>query len=163
MSRSKIKKIDPSQIRYTPHEGEIIQSPKDGFLVWKDNKWAKIKMEDSGLNIGLYDINKQIIAQLPELNNFEDKKVLFNTLHEKWKNFHYMLYGKEISYFTLFEIEDSTYFGDNVIDCLKNIGAIKAIDLTEFKDALEIWVETETEVTCLYLFPYDNGVVQVGE
>ena len=120
-------------------------------------------MEDSGLNIGLYDINKQIIAQLPELNNFEDKKNLFSTLHAKWNNFYYMLYGKEISYFTLFKIEDSTYFGDNVIDCLKNIGAIKAIDLTEFKDALEIWVETETEVTCLYLFPYDNGVVQVGE
>ena len=54
-------------------------------------------------------------------------------------------------------------FGLTVIDCLKSIGPIKAIDLTELEDAVEIWVVSNDEPTCLYLFPYDNGVVKVGE
>ena len=54
-------------------------------------------------------------------------------------------------------------FGHEVIECLKNIGVIKAIDLTEENDAIEAWVDNEGEATCLYLFPYDNGIVQVGE
>jgi hypothetical protein len=62
----------------------------------------------------------------------------------------------------LFKIEDSTYFGNEVVDCLNNIGDIKAIDLTEANDAIEIWVQDGENVTCLYLFPYDSGVVQVG-
>lgn len=74
-----------------------------------------------------------------------------------------MLYGKEISYFTLYKIIKPQCFGNEVIDCLKNIGIIKAIDFTETQDAIEIWVEDDNGPTCLYLFPYDNGVVQVGE
>ena len=74
-----------------------------------------------------------------------------------------MLYGKEISYFTLFKIVEPQYFSYEVIECLKNVGDIKAIDLTEDKDAIEAWVIADNEVTCLYLFPYDLGIVQVGE
>ena len=35
--------------------------------------------------------------------------------------------------------------------------------LTEAADAIEIWVIYNDEPTCLYLFPYDMGIVQVGE
>ena len=94
----------------------------------------------------------------------KEKNLTINSLHAKCNNIYYMLYGKEISYFTLFRVIDSDYFGYEVIECLKNIGAIKAIDFTETKDAIEIWVENENdEPTCLYLFPYDNGIVEVGE
>ena len=48
-------------------------------------------------------------------------------------------------------------------DTIQNIGKIKAIDFTEPQDAIEIWVEDEDGPTCLYLFPYDSGIVQVGE
>ena len=88
---------------------------------------------------------------------------LVNNLHSKFENFYYMLYGKEISYFTLFKINESKYFGKEVIECLKDVGYIKAIDLTDTGDAIECWVENEQGPTCLYLFPYDAGVVQVGE
>ncbi len=118
-------------------------------------------MENSGINIGLYDINKQIINQLPILNNLNDKEDLFNILHEKFNNTFYMLYGKEISYFTLFKIVNKENFYKEVIECLNNVGDIKAIDLTESKDAIEIWIQDEDESTCLYLFPYDNGIVEV--
>jgi hypothetical protein len=62
MGDLKIKKIDPSQIRYTPVEGEVIQTPEGKCMIWHDGSWNEIKMEDSGINMGLYDMNKQIIS-----------------------------------------------------------------------------------------------------
>lgn len=75
-----------------------------------------------------------------------------------------MLYGKELSYFTLFKLKDSSRFGDEVIECLGYLdGNVKCVDMTEPEDAIEIWVQNGTEEpTCLYLFPYDTGLVIVG-
>lgn len=75
-----------------------------------------------------------------------------------------MLYGKEISYFTVFKIVEPQYFCEDVLDCCLNVGLVKAIDLTKAGDAVEIWVQPQdSEPTCLYLFPYDSGIVLVGE
>lgn len=160
-----IKQLDPSQIRYTPDEGEIIQTPEGDYLVWKDGNWNKINVEGSNISMGLYDMNKQIIAQLPTLTTDDllEKLPLVEELHNKYNNEYYMLYGKEISYFTLFKLKQVESFPHEAIDCLQNIGPIKAIDLTEDKDAIEAWVMADDEATCLYLFPYDMGVVVVGE
>ena len=166
MGTTKIKKIDVSQIRYTPQVGEVVQDAVTGnFMVWTNEGWNTVKSENSGINMGLYEMNKQIISQLPKLTEAElfDRDLLINTLHAKFNNEFYMLYGKEISYFTLFRIFDSIRFGNEVIDCLNNVGDIKAIDFTEAQDAIEIWIQDEDGPTCLYLFPYDSGVVQVGE
>ena len=166
MGATKIKKIDVSQIRYTPQVGEVVQDATTGkFMVWTNEGWNTVKSENSGINMGLYEMNKQIISQLPKLTEAElfDRDLLINTLHAKFNNEFYMLYGKEISYFTLFRIFDSIRFGNEVIDCLNNVGDIKAIDFTEAQDAIEIWIQDEDGPTCLYLFPYDSGVVQVGE
>lgn len=166
MGATKIKKIDVSQIRYTPQIGEVVQDAVTGnFMVWTNEGWNTVKSENSGINMGLYEMNKQIISQLPKLTEAElfDRDLLINTLHAKFNNEFYMLYGKEISYFTLFRIFDSIRFGNEVIDCLNNVGDIKAIDFTEAQDAIEIWIQDEDGPTCLYLFPYDSGVVQVGE
>ena len=85
-----------------------------------------------------------------------------------------LLYGKEINYFTLF-VKDKNWELESldlgVIECLNNIGTIYSIEYTKEKDAIEIWVEVEinsdTEeseklITCMYLFPYDAGIVRVG-
>jgi hypothetical protein len=160
-----IKQLDPSQIRYTPDEGEVIQTPEGDYLIWQDGNWNKINVEGSNISMGLYDMNKQIIAQLPTLTTDDllEKLPLVEELHNKYNNEYYMLYGKEISYFTLFKLKQVESFPHEAIDCLQNIGPIKAIDLTEDKDAIEAWVMADDEATCLYLFPYDMGVVVVGE
>jgi hypothetical protein len=168
MSNTTIKKIDLSQIRYEPKEGEVVYNTDEetkGCYVYHDGSWMKLNTENSGLNLGLYDLNKQIIDQLPILSEKElsDKKAVINQLHEKFNNEYYMLYGKEMSYFTLFKIANSKFFGDEVIECLNNVGDVKCIDMTEPGDAIEIWIQSETqEITCLYLFPYDTGLVVVG-
>ena len=164
MGELKIKKIDPSQIRYTPAEGEVIQTPEGKYLIWHEDNWNELKMEGSGINVGLYDMNKQIIAQLPALTDFSKAIANVRDLHGKYWNKYYMMYGKEISYFTLFEVCGKNEFGQDIIECCENVGAIKAMDMTEAQDAIEIWVQPkDADPTCLYLFPYDSGVVQVGE
>ena len=167
MSNTTIKRLDISQIRYEPQDGEIvINTVDDGYYIYKDGNWMKINVENSGLNLGLYDLNKQIIAQLPILSDEElsNKKTVINQLHEKFNNEYYMLYGKEMSYFTLFKLKDPSRFGDEVIECLGYLdGDVKCVDMTEPEDAIEIWVHKGTEdPTCLYLFPYDTGLVVVG-
>ena len=163
MGDLKIKKSDPSQIRYTPTEGELIQTLEGKYLIWHNDSWNEVKMESGGINMGLYDMNKQIISQLPTLTDFTKAIENVRDLHDKYWNQYYMMYGKEISYFTLFKVCGKSEFGQDIIDCCMNVGTIKAMDMTEAEDAIEIWVENEDGPTCLYLFPYDSGVVQVGE
>ena len=164
MGNFKIKKMDPSQIRYTPTEGEMCQTPEGKLMIWHDNAWQEIKLEGGGINMGLYDINKQIISQMPILEDFEKAMDDIWTLYETYHNKYFMLYGKEISYFTVFKIIEPQYLGEDVLDCCLNVGLVKAMDLTEAGDAVEIWVQPQDgEPTCLYLFPYDSGIVQVGE
>lgn len=159
-----IKKVDISQIKYTPIEGEIAKDAKTGeYMVWNEGQWQTVKLEGGGVELGLYDMNKQIISQLPYLEDFEKAMDDIWTLYETYHNKYFMLYGKEISYFTVFKIKEHIAFGREVVDVIQNIGTVKAIDLTELADAIEVWVIYNDEPTCLYLFPYDMGVVQVGE
>jgi hypothetical protein len=129
---------------------------------------ARIKPEDrvklGGLNMKLYDLNKQVISQLPNLTEFNEIIENINEFSKSTNNIHYMLYGKEQSYFTVFKKEDNNTetLGEAIIDCLTNVGDIKTIELTEAKDAFEIWVTIDGEATCLYLFPYDSGIVKIG-
>ena len=164
MMGQKIKKMDFSQINYTPMEGELMQNAEDGhYYVWHDGEWCAVKMDNSGFEMGIYDMNKQIISQMPNLTDWDRVETVLLDFDNKWYNDYYMLYGKEISYFTVFKIKESSAFGREVIDVIKNVGAVKAIDPTENADAMEVWVIYEGEPTCLYLFPYDSGIVQVGE
>lgn len=148
--------------------GEIAYATDtDTLYIYTENGWTQmtegVLSNLKGVDMNLYDMNKQIISQISPIQDFTDKINLINEYGINMRNKYYMLYGKEISYFTLFELIEPYYFGQEVIDCLQNVGTIKAIDLTEEGHAIEIWVETEDGPTCLYLFAYDSGVVQVGE
>ncbi len=128
-----------------------------------DGGWQQMpaEMTEEGLKIDLYSLNKQIVAQLPpfDLQRLTDAK---ETL-ENWKkdNTPYLLYGKELSYFTLFyptdEKEDT--FVDCVFDCLATISnTIYSFDVAS-EDAIEIWMDFDGEATALYLFDYSGGMV----
>lgn len=163
-SKLTVKKMDLSQVNFEPMEGEVIQDFISGEIrVYHDGHWVTMRTDGAGLNLGLYDINKQIIAQLPEFADLNKAINTIEALHDMYHNKYYMLYGKEISYFTLFKLIEPQYFAQEVLACLRNVGTLKAIDPDEPGTAVEIWVENENGPTCLYLFPYDNGLVYVGE
>ena len=128
-------------------------------------------------SISLYELNRSMIKQQGPLEE-KDIKLKMNILKEFSNTFgkYYLLYGREINYFTLF-VKDENWELESldlgVIECLNNIGTIYSIEYTKEKDAIEIWIEVETEtstdtekseklITCMYLFPYDTGIVKVG-
>ena len=126
-------------------------------------------------SISLYELNRSMIKQQGPLEEKDIKSKMdmlkaFSHTFEKYS----LLYGKEINYFTLF-VKDKNWELESldlgVIECLNNIGTIYSIEYTKEKDAIEIWIEVEinsdTEeseklITCMYLFPYDAGIVKVG-
>ena len=131
--------------------------------------YAPAVSDESGLNMSIYDLNKAVIAQLPTLNDdaLHECMVEINEWRCDTNNQYYMLYGREISYFTLAHVSDgqNTFsLGDVVLECLNSIGEIKSIDKVPDGNAFEIWVHYAAEdlMTCLYLFPYDSGVVEIG-
>ena len=135
------------------------------YMYYTENGWVE---NQSNLDIKLYDLNKQLIIQMPELNEeqIEKGKEEINNFRDDTDNVYYMLYGKEISYFTLFKAGDEPYdyitLGGAIIDCLCDLGTIKSIGRVENGEAIEIWVQINDDATCLYLFPYDGGLVKVA-
>jgi hypothetical protein len=116
--------------------------------------------------MSLYDLNQNIIGQLPDITDFTDKVALINEFRSNTNNKYYMLYSKDISYFTIMVIEkygEMDSLGSAVIECLSNLGAVKSIDYTENHDAIEIWVNHNGEIICAYFFPYDNGILTVED
>ena len=98
-------------------------------------------------SIELYELNRSIIEQQGIIKEediaraMNDIKYLVTSTDNKC----YMLYGKEIGYFTLFmrvsynwEIESLDLA---VMECLINVGPIYSIELTAEKEAIEIWVK----------------------
>lgn len=159
-----------------PQDGDVVfvKDTKD-FFIYHDENYTLIPKE-ANLALSLYDMNAQIMSQLPTLSkeDMQTKKQTFKDFLGKTENNFYMLYGKEISYFTVFHNLDPyigytgyqiyTDFYEVLLECLRNIGEVKSFDLTETKDAFEIWVKVdEDKTTCLYFFPYDSGIVYVQE
>lgn len=115
--------------------------------------------------LSLYDLNKQLIAQLSDLTDqeIEEKRAILREFKEAREAQFYMLLNNEIRYYTLFEINEdflNTYpFEQEVIHCLLSLGPIKAIDLNS-DGVIEAWVDNaDAGIIVLYLFPYDEGVI----
>jgi hypothetical protein len=105
-------------------------------------------------------IKQMDLMTIPE----QEKKEKMITNWAKDNGNYFLLYGKEISYFTLFrkyqfpEYTQET-LGEVVLDCLRNLGYIYSIDIDLEKEAIEIWVKHDDEPTLLYLLKWDEGVV----
>ena len=153
-----------------PHIGEIAYATdteetyiygQDGWQVLKD-----VKVSGEGLHMSLYELNRSIMEQLPNLTDYNTAINTINDFKDKTHNSFYMLYGKDISYFTIFKLQDIQYecdsLGSAVFECLENIGTVKTVDVMQ-EGSVEIWVDVNGEIHCLYLFPYDTGIVTVKE
>lgn len=139
-------------------------------------KEEKVKVNGS-VDMSLYDMNKQIIGQLPPMSqNIESQTehlTKFIEFLQTTRNKYYMLLCKEISYFTLFhrsgDVEDES-FEDVLEEILTDFGTWVTWSPTEDGGGIEYWVkrkepkeedEAHEEVYCFILFPYDAGLVEV--
>lgn len=134
----------------------------------KKNKITKTHKVELGT---LYDINKNIVETGVEAlteEQMQNKKELFKEYIENTNNEYYMLLCNDRKDYTVFRrtgigSEDSVgcCLIDILIDeCLPNRGITKSIELTENKDAVEIWISINGESYCYYFFPYDAAIIE---
>ncbi|MGN0992855.1 MAG: hypothetical protein ACI4PE_02945 [Bacilli bacterium] len=120
----------------------------------------------------LYDLNKQLVETKEKVISpykLNEKKKIIKQFITESKDNYFMLLCNEQRDYTLFNIlnsdknENKLNELSNVLvdECLKNRGEIKGIDLTQSKDAIEIWISISGESFCYYFFPYNAGVVEV--
>ena len=147
-------------------DGEVIYVRKEKkAYMWKEDtqeflEFDKDLISKGGLKMNLYELNKSIVAQQDPLTDAElnDFKEMLNSVLTKD---YYLMYGKEISYFTLFEKEEGSEenIGEAVLSCLEAFEKIYSFEKLE-DGTIEIWVNGENDLaTVLYLFDYTEGVV----
>lgn len=116
-----------------------------------------------------YELNKDLVEkyekELTEEELKEKENKVINFLKETNQGY-YTLLCNDRRDFTVFRInhgnKQRALAADVLInECLKNRGLIKGIDLTQTKDAIEIWLSIEGESYCYYFFPYDAAVIEI--
>ena len=127
------------------------------YLVDKEGKTADISL------CTIYDVNKQMIKDNVEILSTNKIRKLIKKVDIDCanKNAHYfMLLNKELSDYTIFIYTgDHKEFNEALFDCIINRGDCKGIDLTDNKDAWEIWIQTENDVYLYHLFPCDTCII----
>jgi hypothetical protein len=80
-------------------EGECVYCEEDGKIYsWQEDKgWGQIGIENKGVSMNLYDLNKTVVKQLEPMTNSDiaSKMDLFKFLQSKHMNIHYMLLCKD--------------------------------------------------------------------
>lgn len=147
-------------------EGEIAYVVKEDqkYQYTEEAGWQVYKAEESILSMKLYDMNKQIISQMPNMSK-EDIISIINEYHKTMKNSFYMLMFKELSYFTMFyknQVDESyATLAEEVINCGNDWGTIKSAHIIEDGSAVEIWIQLpNNEMTVGYFFSYNEGVIE---
>lgn len=147
-----IRHKELNEIAYVEDEKQYYQ--------YDGNEW---KIQESNSSMDLYTVNKQIVTQLPTYN-FEqrmDARELIHDITFDDNKKYFMLLCREIGYYTLFVRDQGAKDSMNTVlfECLDSLGAIKSIDLTNDKTALEIWLVINGQAHVFYYFNYDLGVI----
>lgn len=151
-----------------PVEGQKAFSPETKKLyTFHDGAW---EMVTGDVNVGMtmYDLNKQIISQMPILDegalDIARSKIVDYLIQTGCE--YYMMLCRELNYYTVFQVvlnhSSLPHAMNEVIACADYLGDIKSIEWEEDKGAIEIWIterENDKETYVIYLFPYDAGVI----
>ena len=114
----------------------------------------------------LYDLNKQVMAQLPpqEENLLKHNWNVIGDWFGKNQNRWFMLMCKERSDFTLLHIVDNNFSAavQEVQEILLERGQILAIQYVHGEDSFELWIKDNNgEVFLFMMFEADWMVVEV--
>ena len=130
-------------------------------------------MQEINMGTTLYDMNKMLIKQEKPMSKFaiNDAKTniilpwIYNTFNN---HLYYMLLCHERRDYTMFNANsakaDPREMAEILIECFANRD-LKLYSIAEDNtgNALEIWSGSndDDEVYCYYLFPYDEGVIEL--
>lgn len=109
----------------------------------------------------VYSLNKDLMKTMKPLKDFEIKDKVRPLKYNMNKKY-YCLMCREKYDFTIFKIAPlAEKFEKVLFECLTNRGEVLAIDTTEDENK-EIWLLIDGEAFVYYLFPYEEGVIEVG-
>lgn len=121
-------------------------------------------------NMSLYEINQDIISQLPkytdeQLTDLEKRISEWCDKDDFELNKFFMLLCRDINYYTIFNFNpnesDFRFLGEGIVSLLYDTGyTIHSDEILD--DHCEIWVKSEEGTYAFMLFPYDQGVVYYG-
>ena len=151
-----IEQVDTLEEILEPYAGQTVWCATEDKVYRFDpiEGWQHIGTDETASSIGMnmYDINKQIVAQLPAISE-ADMITVKREIIRKYADY------------TIFRIDlklaDET-LDDVLIECAANIGTIKSVGFTEDEQALELWMTNEEDTYVAYFFPYDQGVIVCG-
>ena len=125
-------------------------------------------MADVDMGLSVYDFNKNIMKQLPvveDLNGVRD--TLINYLRNTKAKKYLMLLCREQNDYTLFNFNNNSFnnqFDQDIIECFENRGfGIINCEIIDNGMAVEIWVKRPGQMEnadLYYLFPADQMVVE---
>lgn len=163
-------------IRTLPNlkEGQIfwLTLENDAYIVARVQE-GKVDLKPLDTNatvsagLTLYQFNQAMTAQEP-LMDLKDEEVL-KTILDKITEYitsnseskFFLLYGRNIHYFTIFERELPMVDPNPVLEAISTVGGLISISIDEKNKALEVWVRTSAkDVELMYFFPFDSGVVK---
>lgn len=151
-----------------PKENELacVENSHTIYKANSEGEWEEIKV-DGGLTLSLYDLNKTVMAQMPEMTTAQKKEateLIQKYTEEATSETYYMLLGREINYYTVFPVlpnnHSATPIASTVLECAADVGKVVDVSLND-ANAIEIWVKTQDDATCLVFFDYTMGIVPV--
>ncbi len=154
----------------TPLDKEyaLVESEKKIYqYITEKESWEPVKIEGDGLQVSLYDINKNIFAQLDPLTDDglrQAHSTVYKFLGESMKdevNDYWALMCWERQYITIFH---HSKFGeeelsDVFMEIIENLGDVKDV-YDNGNGALEVWITNEIDTYCYLFFNYKVGVVE---
>lgn len=153
---------------HEPGEMALCVDTNEVYCWNEDTGWSLINVETKGLELNLYDLNKNIIEQLNPLtmNEVSMKMNLINEYYQNANNTYHMLLCRDFNYYTIFNYDSMLTlpdFADAVCTIITELGDVYSIELLK-NGVMEIWIKPTGEESpyAFYLFPYDAGVVYYG-
>lgn len=156
-------------IQSRPNELVYVED-EDAMYCLKDNAWQKVESGSATLQFSQYDLNKMMMANHKPLT-LDEKEEVKETIND-WRKKNqsskfFMLLGREVNYYTIFaatEILDDfkVDLGTGILECFDSIGDLYSVEETE-ENSIELWTKVKDDFIVLYLFPYDQGVIEIGD
>lgn len=155
-------------------EGEVVYvTDAEKFMVYKDAEWIpfeaqKVKTEgnNQGIQITAYELNKQLISQLPIPTDLTQFNEIITEFQKEAESSDFMLLCKERSYYTVFRKTDEASshfieFSEAVLTCASDLGDVITVDKMDETNTVEIWVKNKDtqEVDCMVLFESNDFIV----
>ena len=153
------------------HPNELVYvEDEDTMYCLKDNSWQKVESGSASLQFSQYDLNKMMMANHKPLtpNEIEGARETINNWRKKTQDStFFMLLARDINYCTIFAAtkvlgDFKVDLGTGVLECFDSIGTLYSVEETE-ENSIELWTKAKDDFVVLYLFPYDQGVIEIGD